>query len=645
LAILLVVAYHIDLPGVSAGFIGVDVFFVISGYLITRNLLTESDTTGRVALLSFWGRRIRRLVPAMASMVAVTLVAALFILPVIMVDDVVRQGSAAALYVSNILFANELGDYFAGEIRNSPFLHTWSLGVEEQFYVVWPLVVGIVVAAFRRRPGSLRLGLGVVFGLMFVVSFAISLRLTDERDPWAFYGLGSRAWEFAVAGLLALVTVPRAFERGAVRNIASIVGLLVIVGTAVTLSGTTPYPGAWAVLPVGGTILLILAGSPVRRPAVPVVGALATPAAQWLGRMSYSWYLWHWPFIILMVAQLGDEAGVKLGAAFLSLLVAVASYRYLETPVRFQPRLVRSIGWTMAVGAGLTTGALLVGVGVKSDADRLFTTGLDEMLATASAEAGLETCAAEPVSPGGVEYCLAGDVESDEVVMFIGDSHAQHWSTTLDEVAASEGIRVVGRWRGSCPALDVKLAPTQAGAAAMEECYRFREDTWRLMDEIRPDAVVFSNANLYEFRVLDADGNELPLAERAPLWRDRYRDMLQRPLEEGIGVAVVRDNPHIPFDPVACIAEAREIAPCNPSREETLGPTASIREAEGSVLDELGIPTMTTIDDICDEDECVVATDRYLRFADGAHLSTAFTATQEPELRQLLRSALAGQER
>src|SRR5690606_22427715 len=310
---------------------------------------------------------------AMATMVVATLLAAAVVLPVIDLDAVGRHGIWSSLYLSNVHFARQLGDYFGGDVRESPFLHTWSLGVEEQFYLVWPLVVGAVALVTRRSRRFLRPTLGGAFAVVFVGSLALSLRLTDRLDPWAFYGLHSRAWEFAAAGLLAVLTVPRVFEHPVVRRLAAFAGLALILAAVVLLDGTTPYPGRWALVPVAGTVLLILAGTPFTGATPGVVGrTLESGPAQWLGRLSYSWYLWHWPFIVLLCEAVGnDRVAVKVVAAGLALGVSVIGFRFVENLVRFSPALLGSWRRTVAMGAAVTVVAVAIGLGLSPVADAL----------------------------------------------------------------------------------------------------------------------------------------------------------------------------------------------------------------------------------------------------------------------------------
>ena len=336
IAIILVVAYHVGMPWFGGGFIGVDVFFVISGFLISRNLLREAQGHERVALGSFWARRIRRLVPALALIIVATLIVGHFVFPLYEMGDFARQGAAAALYVSNIKFAGQAQSYFGGDLSSSPFVHTWSLGVEEQFYLLWPLLFAAVCWTARRPLGRRirnyrRRSLIAVFALTFVVSLGIDVVLTGQGSTWAFYGLQSRAWEFAAAGLLAALPVPRLLRTVGARTVLAVAGLGLLVVALVLIRATTPYPGLWALLPVLATAAVITAGHTWEGEVAPnpVSSALSTSPAQWLGRVSYSWYLWHWPAIVIVGAAFGStNVGLESVAAVWALGVAWLAYHY-----------------------------------------------------------------------------------------------------------------------------------------------------------------------------------------------------------------------------------------------------------------------------------------------------------------------------
>ena len=370
LAIVAVVGYHVGLPLFGGGFVGVDVFFVISGFLITGLLVAEAQSGGHVSLARFWARRARRLLPAATLVLAVVAVASWFALPRLDHRSVGIDVSASALYVSNLRFAAQATDYLAAEAAPSPVLHFWSLGVEEQFYLVWPLLVIAVALLARRRArrsadaaGVRRHHLALALALLGAASFLLSLRLTDRAQPWAFFGMPTRAWEFALGGLLAIGAAEVARAPALLRRSSGVVGLVVLLGSVVLVDGDAPYPGTQALWPVLGTAALILAGTTIVDREAVVPRLLSTWPMRALGRLSYSWYLWHWPALVLALAVWGTlPTAVLLAVALLALVPATLSYRFLEQPVRHLPSLVASPRRSLLLGLALSTAAALCGV-------------------------------------------------------------------------------------------------------------------------------------------------------------------------------------------------------------------------------------------------------------------------------------------
>ena len=313
-AVLAVVLFHAGVPGVGGGFIGVDVFFVVSGFLITGLLWREMTGTGTVEVARFYGARARRLLPAAATVLAVTAAGAAVLLPPLQARSVIGDGIASALYVGNYRFALHGADYLAADAP-SPFQHYWSLGVEEQFYLLWPaLIIGTawLVARTTRRFGVAAprsaTPYALVLALVAVVSFAISLAWTHSLPSWAFFSLPSRAWELAVGGLVALTASRWRHLPGPSAAVVGWGGLALIVITCTQVGETTPYPGTAALLPVLGTALVVGAGC-----ATPDLGVghfLSAPAMRAVGRLSYSWYLWHWPVLLLAPALFGAPLGL-----------------------------------------------------------------------------------------------------------------------------------------------------------------------------------------------------------------------------------------------------------------------------------------------------------------------------------------------
>ena len=343
-AVVLVVLFHAGLLAIPGGFVGVDVFFVISGFLITGLLLRERERTGRISLPAFYARRVRRLLPAGMVALSVTLVASFVVLSPLDLRHVAEDAAAAALSVGNIRFALEAGDYFAAVEAPSPFLHFWSLGVEEQFYLLWPAL--ILVASVGRRP---RLGAGIALAAVVGASFAANVFLADAAVNWDFYSLPTRAWQLGLGGLLAIAGDRLDRIPASARAFVGWTGLVSVIASGFMLNGSLAYPGAYAVAPTLGAGALILSGLTPGGPGV----LLALAPVRFLGRISYSLYLWHWPTLVLPAA--GDwvlPAWAPIALVTLSVALAWASWRFIEEPFRSGfPSLARRPVRTILAGA------------------------------------------------------------------------------------------------------------------------------------------------------------------------------------------------------------------------------------------------------------------------------------------------------
>ena len=351
-AILLVLLFHSALVGIPSGFIGVDVFFVISGFLITGRRIRERERTGGIRLKAFYARRVRRLLPAGMVALMVTLIASFAMLNPLDRSSVAIDGAAAALSIGNIRFALAAGDYFASVESPSPFLHFWSLAVEEQFYLVWPALV--LVATCWRRP---RLGAGVALGFVLAASLATSVIVTGVASSWAFYSLPTRAWQLALGGLVVLGSQSLRRIPPTISAFVGWAGFVMLVWAAFVIDGSLAYPGVWALAPTLAAAAMIVSGMTRRGPGI----LLATSPLRFFGRISYSLYLWHWPILVLPVAMMEGElpAEARVALTGFAVLVAWASWRFIEEPFRAGfPVLARRPGRTILAGA--TAVALVV---------------------------------------------------------------------------------------------------------------------------------------------------------------------------------------------------------------------------------------------------------------------------------------------
>ena len=345
---LLVVTYHSGLP-VPGGFTGVDVFFVISGFVITQLILRNQSSPTGFRLRTFYARRMKRLLPALALMTTVTLIVAIwFQSPFGPQRITALTGLGASFFSANFVIYANTGGYFDAPAEVNPLLHTWSLSVEEQFYFVFPALMILAATIAARRRLSARTTSLIAVSLIALLSFSSSIALgfglwqpdwLDSPVSWAFYSSITRAWEFAVGAIIALVLSNRTqgvTHRSA--SVLSIVGVTALISGALFITSDMVFPGIAALLPVLGTAAVIIGGSGERTP--PVSTALALPGMVWIGALSYSWYLWHWPIIVFTRQLIPENEIALLIAGFGSLLPAWLAYRFVENPIHTSPRIV-----------------------------------------------------------------------------------------------------------------------------------------------------------------------------------------------------------------------------------------------------------------------------------------------------------------
>ena len=319
IAVLLVLLFHASVPGFKGGFVGVDIFFVLSGYLITGNLLREVKSTGQIRFKEFYARRIRRLLPASALVLFTTLIVVAIWFPPLLLPGAAVDISSAGLYVSNMDFAIRATDYFSNSTIPSPVLHFWSLGVEEQFYLFWPLLVAF--ATWKKRNKSFRVFLLSIFVFATSLTFANLLLKTDQ--PWAFFSLPSRAWELILGALLASLAQGVSRLPRFIAMIGGLVGLGLVIFSGLTQSDPLKFPGSTALTPTLGAFLIIAAGS-VKEITLPS-RILSFKLLQRIGKISYSLYLWHWPVLVIPQVIAGNHLTLakRLLLALLSIVLAV----------------------------------------------------------------------------------------------------------------------------------------------------------------------------------------------------------------------------------------------------------------------------------------------------------------------------------
>ncbi len=350
-AVALVVLFHAGVFPLAGGYVGVDVFFVLSGFLITGLLIRERITSGATSLPNFYARRVRRILPAATLVLLLTIVAAYQWLGFLRANVVAIDGQLTALFAANIHFALEGTQYLNNLEPPSPLQHFWSLAVEEQFYLVWPML--FLIIAGIGRGAQLRVKLAVVVAIIIVVSFGWSVIQTPQDANWAFFSPLTRAWELAIGALLALGVPVLLRIPAAAGPWMSWIGLVSVISSAFLLNGDTSFPGYAAALPVLGTALAVAGGTV--KPGGGAEVLLARAPFQWLGKLSYSLYLWHWPLLVIAAQASGNILTLpqSLGLVAIALILSVVTFYVAENPIRRSATLTKRSLASLLIGAAL----------------------------------------------------------------------------------------------------------------------------------------------------------------------------------------------------------------------------------------------------------------------------------------------------
>nr|WP_231981915.1 acyltransferase family protein [Mycobacterium sp. E2327] len=689
-AVVAVVLFHAGVPGMGGGFVGVDVFFVISGFLITGLLWREVSTSGTVRLSRFYGARARRLLPASAAVGIVTMTASAVLLPPLQVRDVIGDGIASALYAPNMWFVVQATDYFFNDQTASPFQHYWSLGVEEQFYLAWPpMIIGTawLIRLVRRRTAEhgapSKSPYLVVLILVALVSFAAALAVTRIWPAAAFFLMPTRAWQLAAGGLVALTAGHWRRAPAPLAAITGWLGLGAVLLTCIRLGTNTPYPGTAALLPVVGTALVIGAGCAT--PAQGVGRVLALPPMRTVGRVSYSWYLWHWPVLVLAAPLLGHQLGlaVRLATVVISGGLAVLTLRFIENPLRFSPSIRRSAGRSLAVGGAATAVAACVGVallvwmplpaghgpaaptltvtaglpptGANIDAyDAAVRHAFAQVQAAVAASADLKLVPSnvnppladvadegKAMAPTGcmrIYYqvgqpeCATGDTTSTTTVALVGDSGAAMWSQSLEQVAKQRQWRLETLTKMGCPMLNLRLFSYRL-QREYTECEQWSA---QIIDRLRvehPRLVVFSVTRLYG---LAGEG----VWAYSPAWIDTLTRLVQQLRGSGAQVLVLGPipDPHSVV-PVCLSGHLDDALACSPRRSTAVNDPGIAAESAAARAGDGQYADLTEL--FCTADRCPVIVGNALVYLDRNHLTLEYSRLLAPVIGALADRALA----
>ncbi|GDY32673.1 acyltransferase family protein [Gandjariella thermophila] len=687
-AVLAVVLFHAGVPGVSGGFVGVDVFFVVSGFLITGMLWREAESTGTVRLAHFYGARARRLLPAAGTVVVVTAIGAATLLPPLQARDVLGDGIASALYVANYRFAVQGTDYLAADAAPSPFQHYWSLGLEEQFYLLWPaLVLGTAWLARRGRGSGAKAAPSatpylLVLASLGAASLAVALAWTRTLPPWAFFSLPTRAWELATGGVVALSARRWCRLPPASAAVTGWIGLALIVLACARLGGTTPYPGTAALLPVLGTALILGAGC--AGPRRGVGRGLSLRPMRALGRLSYSWYLWHWPVLLLAPPLLGRSLGLagRLGAAAVSGGLAVLTLHLIENPGRFAAPLRRSAARSLTLGGAVTAVAasaglvLLVAVPVPvghgavaaaptvrtppppaSPAADPQAAAVRQMIAqvqaAVAASAGVRAVPANLAPPlahapadkpavflngcvrswldVGQPPCVSGDPASTTTVALVGDSHAAMWSPAFESLAEQRHWRLETLAKVTCPLLDLPITSPYLGRE-YTECERWRGEILGRLRAEHPRLVVLSMSRRY--------GADFGFPVYGRPWLDSLTRVVAQLRAASAAVLVLGPipDPHSTV-PTCLSAHLDDATACAPRRSVAMSDAGIAAEASATAAGGGQYADLTPL--FCTADRCPAIVGNALVYRDDNHLTIRYAQVLAPVVGGLAEQVLA----
>lgn len=636
-AILLVLFAHAGWAIAPGGFIGVDVFFVLSGYLITGLLFRELEENGHIAFLRFYARRLKRLLPALIFMLCISVTLAIWVLSAVEARAQLASSPFAAFWSSNLYFAFTTLDYFDELASRDLFLHTWSLGVEEQFYLVWPIVLLLI---WKRKPLVTARGKNIDMmltwlGLIGIASLALSLYWTENTPQAAFYLMPSRIWQFSLGAMVYLKhrNNPSNRDRAPLQinnttmYLALGMGLFFIVGSAVGLDRDRPYPGIWALIPSFGAALVIGAGHAMHESCR---NPLAHPALVWLGDRSYSLYLWHWP-IFLLGFSMGFQGNVfsSLVLMLISLLAAIVSYRFVELPF-----------WKGRLSHSRPLHIVLVSLLIMASVILVFYHGLRQFPQQGTtADMSNKWRMDVPViyrmhcdawyTHARVEPCVLGEETAEKTVVLLGDSIGAQWFSLAPGIFQKPRWRTVVLTKSSCPMVDEDFYYKRIGQN-YQVCTDWRNALLDELDKLKPDVIIMGSASTYGFSEAQ--------------WVEGTSRILERLSNTAKTVFVIPGTPNLGFDGPGCIS--RNFAPDTGSidREACLG--KSRMQHIGPVSGFLGqaanhfanVHLLDLNDLVCPGGDCYAVNEKgVVVFRDSQHLTDSFVQSQIPLVRDRVR--------
>ena len=602
LAASLVVLFHAKL--IPGGFIGVDIFYVISGYLITGLILKEIENSSTFRFNAFYLRRAKRLLPASFSVLIATAGLAWLLLPATVRTDLGKDIFAATVYISNYLFAWWQNDYQNLNATPSPVIHYWSLAVEEQFYIFWPFAIYTLWKLGGRK--------SVAAGLSFITaaSFTFSLYLTAKAPIWAFYSLPTRAWELGIGALILFIPKRLIHRRSLPGSVLVWLSLFVLFFGTFSFSEKTPFPGSSALLPTFGTAIAIayISSWP------PILNDLSRlKIVQWLGEISYPFYLWHWPLLVLPSTRFG-RALTFLETTLLIVLTAIAAdltHRYIEKPISRKTYSEKKI-FTFGVAGTFLCIVISFSILASTSGSISLPNGRSVSLASVLEKPKVyrDDC---HVNNGEVlsGECTYGDRKSTKTIVLYGDSHAAQWFPALEKIAEQRNLKLISLTKSACPAPEVKKV--EVGAYKNADCFAWRANSLKRIAKIDPDAVILSGYQYFEF--------PKNFSSREQWWSQGQATAFQHLRGTAKKLIYITDTPHPQRDIPNCLAAGG-------------GDNCDLSEKANAAVAG-GFTVLNPTPWLCEE-KCPAVVDGIVAYRDASHISVAMSQALAPKLEEFL---------
>jgi len=627
IAIILVVLAHLNVPYFEGGFIGVDVFFVLSGYLITGLLIKEYSSTNTINFARFYARRLKRLLPSLLFMVGTALLVCSFLLSPYELISKSKSAIFAATWTSNLYFSFSEVGYFSEIELSDIFLHTWSLSVEEQFYLIWPLFLFSILLIFKNNSKNYNIKKILLTFLFsaFAISLTLSLFWSYEKHLWAFYLMPSRIWQFSLGGIVLVLLNYR--ENLTLEKFPfQVFGLALIIFSGIYFDAYTTYPGLWALIPSMGAAFVLFPNQLTSK------FILANPILVWVGDRSYAWYLWHWPVIILGESfGIGTNLNESILLGAISLLIANVSYKIIEVPIWKGP--LSKVKTNKSIRISFLAMTLVVAISLKITQRQeqllMIENSSNNTLVTTTPSIYSLGCDSWYSSPK-LEPCVFNDEKFNKTVVLVGDSILAQWFSAFEEIYSGPEWRLIVFTKSACPIVDEDYFYERIGKT-YEVCKVWRNNLIAELKILKPEIIILGSSSYY------------PFTENQ--WLEGSRRIFSKLTSQTKDILVIPGTPILTYDGPSCLmrnfknkesSTSPTIEQCPPVKvSQHIKKTTNIIDHASSTYKNIHVLDLNYL--VCPNDDCKVATNSGIPvYRDKQHLTDIFVQHLTPDIKNTM---------